>query len=134
MKKYKAILSAAAALALAGCGSVETIKTTEYDASGNIAKVTETSRDVSDFSAYIAGGEDNATVLAGDITRFNFGYSGWGINWLSVSGSRVKAPVNKKSNAAEALEKTAGVVSATKTSVRTGDISINAAAPSEKSE
>ena len=116
-----------AVLGLAACGSITTTKTTEYDASGNIVKITETSSDSSDFAAYIASGEGNATYLYGDISKFNLGWNGYGLNWLSISGGRTKAPVKPDgSTSAEALEKMAGVIKANKTSVEAGEVSVNA--------
>lgn len=127
MKSVFKFLLITAVLCLAGCGSVTTTKTTEYDASGNIIKITETSSDSSDFAAYMASGEGNATDLRGDISKFTRGRNGYGLNWLSISGGRTKAPVKPDgSTSAEALEKMAGVIKANKTSVEAGEVSVNA--------
>lgn len=114
-----------AVLGLAGCGSVTTTKTTEYDANGNIVKITETSSDSSDFAAYIASGAGNATYLYGDISKFNLGWNGYGLNWLSVSGGRVKAPA-KEAESNLVLEKMASVVQSNKTQIEAGEVSVNA--------
>lgn len=126
MKSVFKFLLITALLGLTACGSVTTTKTTEYDASGNIIKITETSSDSSDFAAYMASGEGNATDLRGDITKFNLGWNGYGLNWLSVSGGRTKAPVKPDgSTSAEALEKMAGVIKANKTNLEAGEVSVN---------
>lgn len=114
-----------AVLGLTACGSVTTTKTTEYDASGNIVKITETSSDSSDFAAYIASGAGNATGLYGDISKLNFGWNGYGFNWLSISGGRVKAPA-KEAESNLVLEKMAGVIKANKTNLEAGEVSVNA--------
>ena len=114
-----------AVLGLTACGSVTTTKTTEYDASGNIVKITETTSDASDFASYIASGAGNATYLYGDISKFNLGWNGYGLNWLSVSGGRVKAPA-KEAESNLVLEKMAGVIKANKTNLEAGEVSINA--------
>lgn len=113
-----------AVLGLTACGSITTTKTTEYDASGNIVKITETSSDSSDFAAYMASGEGNATYLYGDISKFNLGWNGYGLNWLSISGGRVKAPA-KEAESNLVLEKMSGVISSNKTQIEAGDVSVN---------
>lgn len=113
-----------AVLGLTACGSITTTKTTEYDASGNIVKITETSSDSSDFAAYMASGEGNATYLYGDISKFSLGWNGYGLNWLSVSGGRVKAPA-KEAESNLVLEKMASVVQSNKTQIEAGDVSVN---------
>lgn len=115
-----------AVLGLTACGSITTTKTTEYDASGNIIKVTETTSDASDFASYIASGAGNATDLRGDISKFTLGWNGYGLSWLSISGGRTKAPVKPDgSTSAEALEKMAGVIKANKTNLEAGELSVN---------
>lgn len=114
-----------AVLGLTACGSVTTTKTTEYDASGNIVKITETSSDSSDFAAYMASGAGNATYLYGDVSKFNLGWNGYGLNWLSVSGGRVKAPA-KEAESNLVLEKMASVVQSNKTQIEAGEVSVNA--------
>lgn len=123
--KKKILSTLAAAAILAGCNS--TIKTTvdEFDADGKIVKRTETISDTSDFASYIASGNGNATDLRGDITKFGIGWNGYGISWLSISGGRTKAPVNAKSSSAEALEKMADVIKASKTTVESEAATIN---------
>lgn len=125
MKSVFKLFLITAVLGLTACGSVTTTKTTEYDASGNIVKITETSSDSSDFASYIASGVGNATGLYGNITRLNFGWNGYGFNWLSISGGRVKAPA-KEADSNLVLEKMAGVIKANETSVEAGEVSINA--------
>lgn len=115
-----------AVLGLTACGSITTTKTTEYAASGNIVKITETSSDSSDFAAYMASGEGNATDLRGDISKFSLGWNGYGLNWLSISGGRTKAPVKADgADSAAVLEKMATVIKANKTSVEAGEVSVN---------
>lgn len=124
MKKY--ILLIIATTFLTACGSLDKTTITEYDAEGNVIKITETSRDVSDFSAFIVSGDGNATTLSADVSKFNIGYSNWGISWFSVSGVRVKAPVKQEgSNSAEALEQTAEIIGATKTKIQTSEMGVN---------
>ncbi len=106
---------------LTGCGTTTTTKTTEYDIKGNITKVTEVSADTSDFSAYMSSGDGCATTLSADVSRFNIGWNGYGVNWFSVSGVRVKAP----SGTSEELSKSADVIKAGKTTFKTGDIGLN---------
>lgn len=113
-----------AVLGLAGCGSITTTKTTEYDASGNIVKITETTSDSSDFAAYMASGEGNATYLYGDVSKFNLGWNGYGLNWLSISGGRAKAPA-KEAESNLVLEKMSGVISSSKTQIAAGEVSVN---------
>lgn len=126
MKSVFKFLLITAVFGLTACGSITTTKTTEYDASGNIVKITETSSDSSDFAAYMASGEGNATDLRGDISKFSLGWNGYGLNWLSISGGRTKAPVKPDgSNSAEALEKMAGVIKANKTNLEAGEVSVN---------
>lgn len=125
MKSVFKLFLITAVLGLAGCGSITTTKTTEYDASGNIIKITETSSDSSDFAAYMASGEGNATYLYGDISRFNLGWNGYGLNWLSVSGGRVKAPA-KEAESNLVLEKMSSVVQSNKTTIKTDGLSVNA--------
>ena len=125
MKIKKTILILAGCAMLAACNSTTTVKVSEYDADGKVIKVTETTSDVSDFSAYLSSGDGNATDLRGDISRFCMGWNGYGISWLSISGGRTKAPVNNKSNSAEALEKMAAVIKANKTTVETEAATIN---------
>ena len=126
MKSVFKFLLITALLGLTACGSVTTTKTTEYDASGNIVKITETSSDSSDFAAYMASGEGNATYLYGDISKFNLGWNGYGLNWLSISGGRTKAPVKADgADSAAVLEKMATVIKANKTNLEAGDVSVN---------
>ena len=126
MKPVFKFLLITALLGLTACGSVTTTKTTEYDASGNIVKITETSSDSSDFAAYMASGEGNATYLYGDISKFNLGWNGYGLNWLSISGGRTKAPVKADgADSAAVLEKMATVIKANKTNLEAGDVSVN---------
>ena len=110
---------------LTACGSVNKTTTTKYDASGNVVEVVVTESDTSDFASYLASGKDNATDLRGDISKFNLGWNGYGLSWLSISGGRTKAPVNSNSTSAEALEKMADVIKANKTVVDAGDVSVN---------
>ena len=122
---YKIILLFLA-FALVGCGSIKKTTTTEYDANGNVIKVVVVESDVSDFGSYLASGEGNATDLRGDITKFNLGWNGYGLNWLSISGGRTKAPVNDKSNSAEALSQIAEVIKANKTTLQASeDVKVN---------
>lgn len=116
---------------LTGCGSTSTTKITEYDAQGNIVRITETTSDASDFTAYLASGKDNATDLRGDISKFNLGWNGYGLNWLSISGGRTKAPVNNKSNSAETLTQMATVIRANKTTIEAGELGVNTEAKTE---
>ena len=126
MKSVFKFLLITALLGLTACGSVTTTKTTEYDASGNIVKITETSSDSSDFAAYIASGEGNATYLYGDVSKFNLGWNGYGLNWLSISGGRTKAPVKPDgADSAAVLEKMATVIKANKTNLDAGEVSVN---------
>ena len=126
MKSVFKLFLITAVLVLTACGSITTTKTTEYDASGNIVKITETSSDSSDFAAYMASGEGNATYLYGDVSKFNFGWNGYGFNWLSISGGRTKAPVKADgADSAAVLEKMANVIKANKTSVEAGEVSVN---------
>lgn len=127
MKSVFKLFLITAVLGLTACGSITTTKTTEYDASGNIVKITETTSDSSDFAAYMASGEGNATYLYGDISKFNLGWNGYGLNWLSISGGRTKAPVKADgADSAAVLEKMANVIKANKTSVEAGEVSVNA--------
>jgi hypothetical protein len=124
--KLKLSIILITSLLMFGCGSTTTTKTTDYDAQGNVIRVTEVSTDASDFATYIASGEGNATDLRGDISKFSLGWNGYGLNWLSISGGRTKAPVNDDSNSAEALEKMAQVVKANKTTLQAGeDVKVN---------
>ncbi len=116
-------------LGITACGSVQTTTTTRYDATGAVMEKTVVESDSSDFAALVASSDGNATTLSADITKFGIGYSGWGINFLSVSGMRVKAPVNTRSNSAEALDKTALILEAKKTTIQTGNIGVNTAMP-----
>lgn len=126
MKSVFKFLLITALLGLTACGSITTTKTTEYDASGNIVKITETSSDSSDFAAYMASGEGNATDLRGDISKFTLGWNGYGLNWLSISGGRTKAPVKADgADSAAVLEKMATVIKANKTNLEAGDVSVN---------
>lgn len=124
MKSVFKLFLITAVLGLTACGSVTTTKTTEYDASGNIVKITETSSDSSDFAAYMASGEGNATYLHGDISKFSLGWNGYGLNWLSVSGGRAKAPA-KEAESNLVLEKMATVIKANKTNLDAGEVSVN---------
>lgn len=65
------------------------------------------------------------------ISKFSLGWNGYGLNWLSISGGRTKAPVNDDSNSAEALEKMAQVIKANKTVVDAGDVSVNKSTSSQ---
>ncbi len=115
-----------ALLLLPACGTTSTSTTTKYDTDGNVTEVIVLESDVSDLTSYINAGEDNVTSLNGDITSCSLGYNGVGLKWLSVSGGRQKAPVNSESNSAEALEKISSVVKATKTSIVTETVGVNA--------
>lgn len=124
MKSVFKLFLITAVLGLTACGSITTTKTTEYDASGNVIKVTETTSDASDFASYIASGAGNATYLYGDISKFNLGWNGYGLNWLSVSGGRVKAPA-KEAESNIVLEKMAGVITANKTTIQSDGLNVN---------
>ena len=126
MKKIITAILIAAALFFTACGTVSTTTTTKYDANGTVTEVTVTESDASDFAAYMMSGDGCATVLSADVSKFNIGYSGWGLSWFFVSGTRTKAPVNTDSNSADVLEKTADIISATKTSLVTDQFSVNA--------
>ena len=126
MKKIITAILIFTALFFTACGTVSTTTTTKYDANGNVSEIVVTESDASDFAAYMMSGDGCATVLSADVSKFNIGYSGWGLSWFSVLGTRTKAPVNNDSNSAEALEKTADVISATKTSLVTDQVSVNA--------
>lgn len=119
MGKY--ILAILTACLLCACSSTSETKTTEYDANGNVVRVVESKSDASDFSAFIASGDGAATTLSADVSKFSLGWNGYGLNWLSVSGVRVKAP----KDTADELTQTAGVIKATKTSIQTGDMGVN---------
>jgi hypothetical protein len=121
----KLIIGLIAILLMSGCGSVTTTKTTEYDAQGNVIKVVEVSTDASDFATYMASGDGNATDLRGDISKFNLGWNGYGISWLSINGGRTKAPVSNGSNSSEALKQIAEVVKANKTTLSVGEAKVN---------
>ena len=113
-------------LLMVGCGTTSTTKTTFYNADGTINRIVEETAENSDFSTFIASGNGNATDLRGDISKFSLGWNGYGINWLSISGGRTKAPVNDKSNSAEALSKIAEVIKANKTTLQAGeDVKVN---------
>jgi hypothetical protein len=112
-------------LLMFGCGSTTTTKTTDYDAQGNVIRVTEVSTDASDFATYIASGEGNATDLRGDISKFSLGWNGYGISWLSINGGRTKAPVSNGSNSSDALKQIAEVVKANKTTLSVGEARVN---------
>lgn len=124
MKSVFKLFLITAVLGLTACGSITTTKTTEYGTSGNIVKITETSSDSSDFAAYIASGAGNATYLYGDISKFNLGWNGYGLNWLSVSGGRAKAPA-KEAESNLVLEKMASVVQSNKTTIKTDGLNVN---------
>lgn len=116
-----------AAAFLLGCSSVTKTETTEYGANGEIVKVVKTKSDTSDFSAFIASGDGSATALSADVSKFNLGWNGYGLNWLSVSGVRVKAPVKVNgSDSASALAETANVIKSTKTSIQSDGLGVNA--------
>lgn len=120
----------AAALALFACGCSTTERTTEsfYDTSGRITKTIRTERDVSDFSAFLASSENSATTLSASLDKFSIGYNGWGLNWFSITGVRVKSPVKADGcSGAEALGETANIVSATKATLKTDFVSVNGA-------
>ena len=126
MEKILTAITIIAMLLIVGCGTTTTTKTTYYNADGKIDRIVEQTAENSDFSTFIASGENNATDLRGDITKFNLGWNGYGINWLSISGGRTKAPVNADSNSAEALEKMASVIKANKTTLQASeDIKVN---------
>lgn len=113
-------------LLLVGCGTTSTTKTTFYNADGTINRIVEETAENSDFSTFIASGNGNATDLRGDITKFSIGWNGYGLNWLSISGGRTKAPVNDKSNSAEALSQIAEVIKANKTTLQASeDLKVN---------
>ena len=123
----KNILLITIAILLTACGSVNTTTTTKYDATGNVVEVVVVESDTSDFASYLASGNGNATDLRGDISKFNLGWNGYGLNWLSISGGRTKAPVNSNSNSAEALGKMAEVIKANKTTINAGEVKVNQA-------
>lgn len=113
-------------LLMVGCGTTNTTKTTFYNADGTINRIIEETAENSDFSTFIASGNGNATDLRGDITKFSIGWNGYGLNWLSIAGGRTKAPVNDKSNSAEALSKIAEVIKANKTTLQVNeDLKVN---------
>lgn len=128
MKNILLLIIAVFALGLFVAGCSTTTKTTvnEYCNDGTITKSTETITDTSDFASYMASGDGCATTLSADVSKFSIGWNGYGINWFSVSGVRVKAP----KDTAKELDSTAGVIKATKVSVQTDDFGIN----TEKSE
>ena len=75
----------------------------------------------------MASSDGSATALSADVSKFNLGWNGYGLNWLSVSGVRVKAPVKVNgSDSAAALEKTANVIKSTKTSIQSDGLGVNA--------
>ncbi len=122
MKKVLSLLAVAfSVVILTGCGTVTTTKTTEYDTAGNITKVTEVSADTSDFSSYMSSSDGCATTLSADVSRFNIGWNGYGVNWFSVSGVRVKAPTGTS----EELSKSADIIKAGKTTFQTADVGLN---------
>lgn len=121
----KHLLLITIAILLTACGSVNKTTTTKYDASGNVIEVVVVESDTSDFASYLASGNGNATDLRGDISKFNLGWNGYGLNWLSISGGRTKAPVNSNSNSAEALGKMAEVIKANKTTINAGEVKVN---------
>lgn len=123
----KNILLITIAILLTACGSVNKTTTTKYDATGNVVEVVVVESDTSDFASYLASGNGNATDLRGDISKFNLGWNGYGLNWLSISGGRTKAPVNSNSNSAEALGKMAEVIKANKTTINAGEVKVNQA-------
>lgn len=123
----KNILLITIATLLTACGSVNKTTTTKYDATGNVVEVVVVESDTSDFASYLASGNGNATDLRGDISKFNLGWNGYGLNWLSISGGRTKAPVNSNSNSAEALGKMAEVIKANKTRINAGEVKVNQA-------
>ena len=125
MKKILTAITTLAILLIVGCGTTTTTKTTYYNADGKIDRIVEQTAENSDFSTFIASGDGNATDLRGDITKFNLGWNGYGINWLSISGGRTKAPVNANSNSAEALEKFADVIKANKTTIQASEVKVN---------
>ena len=125
MKKILTAITTLAMLLIVGCGTTTTTKTTYYNADGKIDRIIEQTAENSDFSTFIASGDGNATDLRGDITKFNLGWNGYGINWLSISGGRTKAPVNANSNSAEALEKFADVIKANKTTIQASEVKVN---------
>ena len=97
--KIQIIIASLTTLLLVACGT--TTKVIEYDANGNIIKTTES--DSSDFASYIASSTGNATFLYGDVSKINLGWNGYGLNWLSISGGRLKAPA-KESESTFVLE------------------------------
>ena len=125
MKKILTAITTLAMLLIVGCGTTTTTKTTYYNADGKIDRIIEQTAENSDFSTFIESGNGNATDLRGDITKFNLGWNGYGINWLSISGGRTKAPVNADSNSAEALEKMASVIKANKTTIQASEVKVN---------
>ena len=127
MIKHNLFLITIAAEFLLGCSSVTETETTEYGANGAIVKVVKTKSDTSDVSAFIASGDGSATALSADVSKFNLGWNGYGLNWLSVSGVRVKAPVKVNgSDSAAALAETANVIKSTKTSIQSDGLGVNA--------
>jgi hypothetical protein len=126
MKKLINTIVILGILLLVGCGTTNTTKTTFYNADGTINRIVEETAENSDFSTFIASGNGNATDLRGDITKFSIGWNGYGLNWLSISGGRTKAPVNDKSNSAEALSQIAEVIKANKTTLQASeDLKVN---------
>lgn len=123
----KHLLLITIAILLTACGSVNKTTTTKYDATGNVVEVVVVESDTSDFASYLASGNGNATDLRGDISKFNLGWNGYGLSWLSISGGRTKAPVNSNSNSAEALGKMAEVIKANKTTINAGEVKVNQA-------
>ena len=112
---------------LCSCGTATRTKTTEYNADGTVSKIVETTSDASDFAALVASADGAATTLSADVSKFSLGWNGYGLNWLSVSGVRVKAPVKNSSDSAAALEKTAQVISSTKTTITADGLGVNTA-------
>lgn len=127
MIKHNLFLITIAAAFLLGCSSVTETETTEYGANGEIVRIVKTKSDTSDFSSFIASGDGSATALSADVSKFNLGWNGYGLNWLSVSGVRVKAPVKVNgSDSASALAETANVIKSTKTSIQSDGLGVNA--------
>ncbi len=124
--KFKLLLLLLVAIGLTACGTTSISTTTNYDENGNITSTVVTENEQSDLASYINAGDGNVTSLNGDISKFNLGYNGIGLSWFSISGGRQKAPVNDESDSAEALEKIAEVVKATKTSIVTETLGVNA--------
>jgi len=128
------MLALGVSLMLCACASTTTITETAYNQDGSVASRKTTLQKTTDMNAlaaeYSQTSKDSATALSVDFSRFNIGYNGYGLDWLSASLVRVKAPVaTSQSNGAcasdTALEKIAKCISSTKTNIQTSGISVN---------